>query len=315
MSFPRQLGGGGVLDDDLRALAERQHSVIGRHQARELGATRGELDHRAYGIDWELPTANVMRLRGSAATDLQRAMTAVLDAGPGTVLSHQSAAALWDLPGFRLRDLHVTRRRGGPRREARLATLHLTRVLPPHHVTTHDGIPVTTPARAIFDLAALVHPYRVKRALETSWSKHLLDGLRMAAILDDLGKRGRTGTTMMRELLAERGPDYIPPDSGLESRFHDILVRDGQRPMDRQVHVGGDRWLGRVDFYDREARLIVQIDSERYHSTLIDKEADDRQTADLEAVGFTVLRFTDFEVWYCADDVAPDVRRARQSGA
>ena len=193
--------------------------------------------------------------------------------------------------------------------------LHLTRVLPSHHVTTHDGIPLTTPARTIFDLAAVVHPYRVKRALETAWSKRLLDGVRVAVVLDDLGKRGRTGTTVMRELLAERGSDYIPPDSGLEGRFRDLLVRDGQRPMERQVHVGGASWLGRVDFYDREAQLVVQIDSERYHSALIDREADERQTAALEAAGFRVRRFTDFEVWYCADDVAAAVRRSRRNGA
>ncbi len=238
-------------------------------------------------------------------------MTAVLDAGPGAVLSHRSAAALWELPGFRLSDLEVTSLRRGPRRDVRLATLHLTRVLPAQHVTTHDGIPVTTPARTIFDLAAVTHPFRVKRALETAWARHLLDGVRMAAVLDVLGKRGRKGTTVMRELLAERGPDYIPPDSGLESRFNDILVRDGQAPMQRQVHLGGDCWLGRVDFYDPAARLIVQIDSERYHSALIDRAADDAQTAAFEAAGFVVLRFTDFEVWYCAGEVAARVRRAR----
>jgi very-short-patch-repair endonuclease len=302
-----------MLDADLRRLAERQHSVVGRHQSRDLGATRSQLEHRAQGPDWERATPNVLRLRGSPTTDLQRAMTAVLDAGAGAVLSHQSAAALWELPGFRLRALEVTSVRIGPRRDQRLAKLHLTRVLPAPHVTRNDGIPVTTPARTVFDLAAVVHPLRVKRALETAWSKRLLDGVGMAAVLDDLGKRGRAGTTVIRELLADRGPGYIPPDSGLEARFNDILIRDGQRPMERQVHVGGDTWLGRVDFYDRAARLIVQIDSERYHAALVDREADEAQTAALKAAGFEVLRFTDFEVWYCAADVAAKVRRARAS--
>jgi very-short-patch-repair endonuclease len=76
--------------------------------------------------------------------------------------------------------------------------------------------------------------------------------------------------------------------------------------------VGGETWLGRVDFIDREAKLIVQVDSERYHSSLIDKRADDAQTAALEAAGFFVERCTDFEVWYCADEVARRVRKARQ---
>ncbi|HUF84910.1 MAG TPA: DUF559 domain-containing protein, partial [Acidimicrobiia bacterium] len=132
------------------------------------------------------------------------------------------------------------------------------------------------------------------------------------AMLDDLGKRGRTGTTVMRELLAERGPDYIPPDSGLEGRFHDILIRDGQRPMRRQVDVGGgNKWLGRVDFVDQDVPLIVQIDSELYHSALIDREEDDRQTRALEEAGFEVLRFTDFQVWYRAAEVTEPIRKQR----
>ena len=116
----------------------------------------------------------------------------------------------------------------------------------------------------------------------------------------------------MREILADRGPDYVPADSGLEGRFRDVLQRDGQAPMVRQIDVGGDRWLGRIDFLDRDAKLIVQIDSDRYHGSLIDKAADKAQTAALEGAGFVVERFTDFEVWYCADEVARRVRKARR---
>lgn len=296
----------------MRELAESQHGAIARRQARALGATQDMIAHGIRSGVWVPEGRVVLRLVGAPVTERQRAMTAVLDAGRRAALSHHSAAALWDLPGFRFDDLHVSRPRDRSRRRTTLAVVHETRVLPAHHVTVHDGIPVTTPARTIFDLAAMVHPYRVGRTLDTAWAKHLLDGSRMAAVLDDLGKRGRTGTTVMRELLAERGPDYIPPDSGLEGRFRDILVRDGQRPMERQVQVGGERWLGRVDFYDREARVIVQIDSERYHSSLTDKAADDRQTAALEAAGFRVERVTDFDVWYCADEVARRIRRARR---
>ncbi len=300
------------VDDLVWRLAESQHGAASREQARGLGVSRAGLTRRLRRGQWRAVTPRVLLVHGSPNTELQAAMVAALDAGPGAVLSHHSAAALWELPGFHLLDLHVTRPRDGSRRPSSLSVLHVCRILRGHHVTVHDGIPVTTPARTIFDLAAVVHPYRVKRTLDAAWSKHLLDGIRMAAILDDLGKRGRTGTTVMRELLAERGPDYIPPDSGLEGRFRDILICDGQRPMVRQIDVGGESWLGRIDFYDREARLIVQIDSERFHSALIDKEADDHQTAELEAAGFEVLRFTDFQIWYRADEVCAAVRAGRQ---
>ncbi|MGH8984868.1 MAG: DUF559 domain-containing protein [Acidimicrobiia bacterium] len=301
-----------AVDEKLRVLAGEQHGAASWEQARGLGFTRAGLRRRLGRGEWRAVTPRVLLLRGAPASELQTAMIAVLDAGPGAVLSHHAAAALWDLPGFLLRDLHVTRPRGGPRRRTPLAVVHACRVVHQDHVTAHNGIPVTTPARTLFDLAALVHPKRVERALETAWSKHLVDGARMVAMLDDLGRRGRAGTSVMRLVLSERGPDYVPPASGLEGRFRDLLARAGLRPMVRQVDVGREQWLGRVDFVDRSLGLIVQIDSERYHGSLIDKRADDAQTAALEAAGFIVERFTDTEVWYCGDEVVARLREARR---
>ena len=299
------------LDDDLRRLAELQHSVLARRQARALGATPAARRHRACGPDWECVTPAVLRLRGSPRSEEQRIMAAVLDAGHAAVLSHHSAAAWWGLPGFDLEELHVTRSRGRSGHPSRLARLHEVRLLPPHHVTVLRSIPLTTPARTVFDLAGVVHPKRVERAIENAWSDHLVDGRVLASILDDLAARGRRGVNVMRSILSERGPDYVPPASGLEGRFRDLLRRAGLPTMDRQVDVGGTQWLGRVDFIDREQRLIVQIDSERHHGSLIDKRADDAQTAAMEAAGFRVRRFTDTEVWYHGDRVVAELRKAR----
>lgn len=297
---------------DLLKEAERQYGVIARWQARGLGVSRGQLARRVRAGELDPLTAIVLRMRGAEVNDYQRAMAAVLDAGPGAVLSHGTAAALWRLPGFDIRDIHVSRPRTGVRRGSQLPWIHQPSCLPAEHVTVLERFPVTTPARTLFDLAGRVYPQRVERALEAAWSKRLVDGARMAAVLDVLAKRGRPGIQVMRELLSSRGREYVPPASGLEGRFRDILVRDGQRPMERQVDVGGDRWLGRVDFFDRECKLVVQIDSERYHTALIDQRADKAQTAAMESAGFRVLRFTDHQVWYEADEVVARVREVRR---
>jgi len=298
------------LDADLRALAELQYGMVARRQARQLGASASALKYRVLSPDWELETQCVLRLRGSDRSDAQRAMAAVLDAGHAAVLSHHSAAAWWDLPGFDLAELHVTRSRGRSGRRSPLAQLHEVRLLPPGHITVLRHVPVTTPARTLFDLAGSVHPKRVERALDNAWSERIVDGCRMAAVLDDLGKRGRPGTQVIRALLAERGPNYVPPASGLEGRVRDLAKRAGLSPV-RQVDVGGEVWLGRVDFYDRKARIVVQIDSERYHSALIDRRADDEQTVAMRAAGLEVLRFSDAEAWYHGNEVVAKLRRAR----
>jgi very-short-patch-repair endonuclease len=300
-----------ALDDDLRGLAELQYSVIARRQARAIGASAAALRHRARGPDWEPVTPAVLRLRGSRHSDEQRAMSAVLDAGHGAVLSHNAAAAWWGLPGFDLEALHVTRSRGRSGHTSRLAQLHEVRVLPSHHVTVLRSVPVTTPARTLFDLAGTLHPKRVERAIENAWSDRIVDGRVLSSMLDDMAGRGRRGVSVMRSILAERGPDYVPPASGLEGRFRDLLRRAGLPPMVRQIDVGGETWLGRVDFLNREAKLVVQIDSERHHTALIDRRADDAQTAAMEDAGFLVLRFTDAEVWYHGDKVVAELRRAR----
>jgi very-short-patch-repair endonuclease len=296
---------------ELMTRAERQYGLVARWQARELGVRRWQLAQQVESGALDVLTPVVLRVRGAPAHERQNAMAAVLDAGSGAVLSHHSAAALWQLPGFDFRELHVTRLRSGTRRGSRLARVHQPCRLLTSHITVLDCIPVTTATRTLFDLAARLHPKRTERALETAWSRHLTNGRVLARMLHELGGRGRPGTQIMRELLSTRGPDYVPQESGLEGRFREILQRDGQPAMDRQVDVGGEDWLGRVDFIDRKARVIVQIDSERYHEALIDKASDDAQTATLRRAGFEVLRFTDAQVWFRPGEVVTEVRRAR----
>ncbi|HEX6310704.1 MAG TPA: hypothetical protein VF152_03685, partial [Acidimicrobiia bacterium] len=264
---------------DLLVAGEQQYGVVARWQARGLGVSRAQVARRVRSRELEVVTPVVLRLRGAPVDERQRAMAAVLDAGPGAVLSHETAAAVWGLPGFDIRDVHVSRPRSGVRRGSLLPWIHQPSCLPPEHVTVLEHFPLTTPARTLFDLAGRVFPQRVERALENAWSKGLVDGTRLVAVLDVLGTRGRPGTRLMRALVAARGRDYVPPASGLEGRFRDILSRAGLPAMERQVDLGGGQWLGRVDFFDRETGIVVQIDSERYHAALIDKRADAAQTA------------------------------------
>jgi very-short-patch-repair endonuclease len=295
----------------LRVLAASQHGVVSREQARSLGLTGAALAHETRR-SWIALTPRVLQLNGTSRTWMQRAFAAVLDAGTGAVLSHHSAAELWGIPGYRLDGMHVSRPRGGSRTPGRIAVVHEPYVLPFAHITIGgSNLPVTTPARTVFDLAAVVRPYRLERTLENAWSRRLLDGHQMARVLDDLGKRGRKGTTAIRLLLRSRGATYVPPESGLEARFMDVLRRAGERPMRRQVNVGGARWIGRVDFLDPELPVVVQIDSSFFHGSLTDQDADARQTEDLEAAGFEVVRLTDHHVWYDAEHVVNALRAAR----
>ena len=102
------------LHIELRAVAERRHGVITRRRARALGASSEHLRRRIESPDWEALSSRVLRLVGSRRTFRQRCMAATLDLGAGGAISHESAAALWRLPGFPTGAVHVSRRRAAP---------------------------------------------------------------------------------------------------------------------------------------------------------------------------------------------------------
>jgi very-short-patch-repair endonuclease len=130
------------------------------------------------------------------------------------------------------------------------------------------------------------------------------------AFLADYGERGRNGTAVLRDLVDERGEDYTPPASNLEARAMELFERVGLC-MARQIDSGGDDWTGRVDFRSIDhRRLIVEVQSERYHSALLDRAADDARRAQLEDDGFVVVEVTDVELWHHSDVVLDRLRTA-----
>lgn len=292
--------------DTMKTLAEAQHGVVARAQARAHGVDlRAGVDRH----DWERLSARVLRLVGSPRTARSRLMAAVLDAGHGAAASHRSAAALWRLPGFDLAALDVTRPHDADHHRPSLGQLHRTRLLPLHHVTVVDGIPVTTPGRTLFDLAGLVPPARTERAVDNALAKspRLLHALHR--LLPELAARGRDGITVMRALLDERPSGFIAPASGLEARAIHILAEAGIDTR-RQVDLGGDDWIGRVDLVVAGTNLVIEIDSARFHTSLLDRQRDAQRDAELAAAGYEVLRVTEHEIWTAPDEVVRRVRAA-----
>jgi very-short-patch-repair endonuclease len=280
------------------ALAERQHGSVAVPQLIELGVTPWTIRRMVDSGRWLRVTPMVLRAAGSRASRGQRVMEAVLDAGAGAALSHRTCAAWWRVRGFRLHDIEVTRLRATNSIPARLAqVIHEPRSLPAHHLTVLDGVPVTIPSRIPFDLAG-TYPWLAEKALDRAWAANLLTYASSMAMLDDLAERGRRGITLMRELLAARGPDYRPNDTNLEDRFQELAREAGLHSLVRQRQLLGREWIGRVDFVDERRRLVIEVDSALYHEALIDQEADRARSAELEATGWRVERFTDSEVYF-----------------
>jgi hypothetical protein len=284
---------------EIRDLASRQHGLATVRQARRTGMTRAAVRHLAAIGEWTPMGPNVLRLAGSAPTHDQWLMAAVLDAGASAVVSHEAAAALWGLPGFPPGPLDVTRRRTNTRMRPMLGEVHESRRLPEGHCTTVRGIPVTTLARTLFDLAGAdgISEGRVERAVDNALSRSPALLRRLHRMLDEIGARGRPGIALMRQILAARPAGYIAPASGLEARAIGILEEAGIL-VERQIDLGGGDWIGRVDLRVIGTNVVVEVDSVVHHTSVSDRERDIRRDAELEAAGLVVVRVTEDEVFH-----------------
>ncbi len=298
-----------------RDITRRQQSLITIEQLLETGWTRAAIRHGIATGTIEAITRRVFRIAGASEGPSQRALAAVLDIDRPAAVSHSSAAFLWDVPGFRLAPIEVTTQRAALGRDFPLARLHLPTFDVTPHIVILEGVPVLTPIATVWSLATSgsYHPKRIERAIDTLWARRLLTGRTLADSINIFGKRGRRGTVLMRELAEARPPEFIAPESGLESRFQDILEKKRIRGFVRQRNLGSDvEWLGRVDFAHEKHRIVVQIDSDRFHSALLDQQADQRQTAALLAAGWQVLRFTEWQLWQDSEAITSKIRRAQE---
>ena len=298
-----------MIKHEARTLAQAQHGLVATWQLRHI-ATRGQIDHemRASG-NWTKVDTQIFRLAGCPPSTGSAVMQAVLAAGPGAAVARWSAAALWGLPGFNLTPAHVVRSKSTNSARTRHPLTHESRHLPGEDVVVLRGLPVTTPSRTVLDLARTVHPDRSERILEAAWSRNLLGYDSVEACCDRLGPRGRPEVIIVRAHLAKRGPDWVPSASNLESRLNQILERHALGHVDRQVNLGGRRWLGRVDFL-HESGLVIEVQSELHHGALTSREDDRIRLAALEAAGFRCIEVWDNDVWTRPNEVARRIRSA-----
>ena len=292
----------------LEQLAARQHGVVGRAQLREAGVSRAAV-HRSVQRGLLVPvTRKVLRVAGSAPTPRRAAMAAVLDLAPCSAICRTSGLALAGVRDFRLVPVHALVPR--PQRTSLLepARVHTTRRLTEDDLTTIDGIPVTTPARTVFDLGWTLSPPALERLLERVWGLGLVDHAAMAAVLERCGGRGIRPSRLLRPMLEARGPGYRPTDSGLEARVLQILRAAGLA-FRHQVVVGDRRPIGRIDFRHQQRPALLEVHSRIHHEGLLDRARDAERRHAAEAAGFVVGEVWEDQVWHHPHEVEAEARR------
>jgi hypothetical protein len=265
------------IDGAIAVVAERQHGVIARRQLSAIGAGRGAIDHRVWSGRLRPIHRGVYGVGHRVLSPEGHWMAAVLATGPGAVLSHRSAAALWALrPTARAR-VEITTERALHARPG----VHTHRaVLAPDEITTHNGIPTTTPARTLLDLAAVLPRQAVQTAVNEAEVLRLAD----ATALHDLKVRHprHRGISRLHDLQP------APTRSELEARFvafldDAVLPRPNVNTLIEELE---------VDFAWPEHRLIAELDGFAFHATRRAFERDRARDRRLQAYGWRVVRIT-----------------------
>jgi len=251
---------------DLVAIARTQHGLVARLDALNH-VTRRQLEHLLATGRLERVLPNAYRIAGSPESWEQMALAAVLSSGDGALVSFQAAAYVWTLAGFwEQPPCEITT---PSRRRSRLegVIVHDSETLDGIHADRRHRIPVTSVARTLCDLTACCWPNQVGRALDDALRRKLTSLRRVGAVFDDLATRGRRRSTVMRELLAERGASFHPGGSDPEARIIQVLVSGGlPRPVQQhRVRIEGRTY--RLDGAFPSYKVGVEYEGFDYHST------------------------------------------------
>jgi very-short-patch-repair endonuclease/predicted transcriptional regulator of viral defense system len=268
-------------------LVRGQHGVVARGQLRGAGLTADAVRHRVAEGRLHPVWRGVYAVGRPELTRYGWWMAALLACGDGAVLSHGSAAALWEIRPHSPAGIHVS---VPASRSVELRGIHVHRrkALAETDVTTHHNIPTTTPIATLIDLTPSLTEDQIEAAINEADKRGLTDPDLLRAALDEAVRR--PGTATLKRVLD--ASTFTLTDSTLERAFLKLARQAGLPTPLTQQHINGYR----VDFYWPELGLVVETDGLAYHRTpgqqAKDRERDQAHTA----AGLIPLRFTHAQV-------------------
>lgn len=270
--------------DEILSLAVRQGGVIRRDQARRLGMSDSAIDRRIRSGRWQVVVEGVLRV--FPARDERDLLAGAIAALPTAVVSHASAGRIHRLAGTPESAPTITVHASKAWRFPEVA-VRRTRTVSRAHCVTVDGLPVTSVARTVVDLAADLpeHPWRSLAEQAVVTGRCSLDDLR--AVAADACGRGRAGSKLVTAFLA----DALVGTSRLQRLAIEALANAGLPPPEVEFPIP---WSPRkrFDLAYPEAKLAIELDGRRWHSTADRFQADRERDREALAHGWVVVRFT-----------------------
>lgn len=268
----------------LASIADTQHGLFTRAQARGCGYSTKQIRHRVASARWQCLFGSVFTLAGATITAQIRDLALQL-AVPGGVLAGASAARWWGIAvPDRSSCLSV-----GPASHPRLTGARFLRdAMSDEDVVMIEGVLVTSRARTVFDCLRLLAERDaielLDRALQQRW-----------ITVADLSRRvtrfvGRHGAPKLARLVRVAASGTR---SHAERVARRLLRRAGIDGWTSNFQVFDDAGLiGTGDLVFRAEKLVIEVDGWAFHTTPDRFQRDRTRQNRLIAAGWTVLRFT-----------------------
>lgn len=270
--------------DEILTLAVRQGGIIRRDQARALGLSDSAIDRRIRSGRWSQAIEGVFRV--FPAGDERDLLAGAVAALPTAVVSHGSAARLHRLDGRPTGGatvtVHASRTWLFPEVE-----VHRTRTVVPSHVVRVDGLPVTSVARTVIDLAAEMPEPAWQSLAEGAVVSSRCSVAELREVASVACGRGRTGSRLVRRFL----DDPHVGTSRLQRLAIEALAAANLPTPEIEYPIPWSPGR-RFDLAYPQAKLAIELDGRRWHSTADRFQADRERDREALAHGWVVVRFT-----------------------
>jgi very-short-patch-repair endonuclease len=291
----------GWPDRLIAQIAAGQRALITRRQLSGLGVTRGAVEHAlSRGRVHRMHRGVYALVPTPALPPLARELAAVLACGDRALLSHHSAAAVWGIRPFLDGDVDVTvvGRDPGSRRAG--IRVHRIKSLEPRDARRHQQIPITSPARALLDIAPEVSSRSLEWALDQALVKRLTTRAQITAVL--AAYPHRPGTPKLTALVDADRPTTLTSSTPEERLFRHI--KNANLPIPEvNARVGNYT----ADFLWRAQKVILEIDGYHYHHTRAAFERDHRRDAEHQREDFVVIRITPRQLQHNHEAILVDI--------
>ncbi|MBV8296088.1 MAG: hypothetical protein JO085_04560 [Acidimicrobiia bacterium] len=233
----------------------------------------------------------VYRIAGSEPSWEQTLLAGVLAGGEGALASHRAAAILWGIEGIqRAIELTVPFAR---RPRVKGATTHRSNGLLLPERTRLRAIPLTTPARTVFDLASVIPAGTLDRVVEDVLSRRLLPRRALVEVLAAHSGPGRRKTHVLQRLLDEHPERWERAQGRFERRLLRYLKARGfPEPVLQYKVILPNRGTAYIDAAYPDRLVGLEADSYLWHTARRDWVRNQTRNRALTALGWRIIPVT-----------------------